>query len=123
MQKSHVVFFSLKAADQKIAYGVLVFINHLDGSVKKLRKNDKVHCNVLFSCRQHLLGGVLAHDEQFAGVQGHPYVVDEMPGPALAHVNHLHIVVRVLWKMNKPRVRTYGNQLSLFQKKRLIHLG
>ena len=52
-----------KGIDQEILDDV-VALHHGKGSVKKLRQDDEIHCNVVFSGRQDLLLGMAVQKEQ-----------------------------------------------------------
>ena len=104
-----------EGADQEPGNGV-VLPHHLEGGVEELRQHHEVHGDVVGSCREDFVAGVLVQKEEVSGFQDHGLaVVDDLGGGSLADKEDFHEIVPVLREVDEPGVGADVDELALLQ--------
>ena len=116
--KMHVICASgitPEGIDEKILDDI-ISLHHGEGSVKKLRKNNEINCNIVDARRKDFLRRMPIQKEEITALQVNPCgVIDNVGGGTAAHVDDLHKIMLVLGKMNKTGMWTDADQLASLQ--------
>lgn len=92
--RSH-VFIRFQGADKKVPQSVFL-LQHNEDAVKKFRKDNKIHGDIVHSCREDFVGSIRIQQEQFARIQGKAgSAVEDVGGGSAAHINHFNIIMLV----------------------------
>lgn len=122
----HIAYFvslTRKTRKQKPAY-FIVRPYHFNGSIEKLRQNDKVYRNIVYSRSVGLVACVLVKQKYLALFKlDFRSIVYNMPLRARAHINYFNIIVAVLRKSYKPCIGADSEQLACLKQLLAVYKG
>ena len=112
---------SAQRPDKEIFQLIFFCADHRECCVKKLRQDNKVHCNIILSGRKDLLHCILIQKQKVTLFEHNLIAVHDMCRCSLAHINYFYIIVCMRREMYKASMRSDLNQLPLLQKFRTVH--
>ena len=116
MQIACAGILTAEAVHQKSSQRCFLLADGTEAGGKEIRQHNKVYCHIRFLCLVNFVGGALTQKQQISLFQNDPFAAHNMGRLPGAHIHHFHIVVGMLWKMDKAGMGPQSNQLTGSQK-------